>query len=61
MTRDLAEIDLIRFLTGKGRYTADINLRGQAYACFLRSEVAHGRINRIDTAEARAQSERELP
>jgi len=44
----------IRFLTGKGRYTADINLRGQAYACFLRSEVAHGRINRIDTAEARA-------
>ena len=44
----------IRFLTGKGRYTADINLRGQAYACFLRSEVAHGRINRIDTTEARA-------
>ena len=24
----------IRFLTGKGRYTADINLRGQAYAVF---------------------------
>lgn len=44
----------IRFLTGKGRYTADINLRGQAYACFLRSEVANGRINGIDTTAARA-------
>ena len=46
----------IRFLTGKGRYTADINLRGQGYACFLRSEVAHGRINKIDTAEAMANT-----
>ncbi|MEH6773919.1 MAG: xanthine dehydrogenase family protein molybdopterin-binding subunit [Cereibacter changlensis] len=42
----------IRFLTGKGRYTADINLRGQAFACFLRSDVAHGRINGIDTSAA---------
>ncbi len=44
----------IRFLTGKGRYTADINLRGQGYAVFLRSEVAHGRINGIDTTAAMA-------
>jgi aerobic carbon-monoxide dehydrogenase large subunit len=44
----------IRFLTGKGRYTADINLRGQGYAVFLRSEVAHGTINGIDTAAAMA-------
>ena len=44
----------IRFLTGKGRYTADINLRGQGYACFVRSEVAHGKINKIDTTEALA-------
>jgi aerobic carbon-monoxide dehydrogenase large subunit len=44
----------IRFLTGKGRYTADINLRGQAHAVFLRSDVAHGRINSIDTAAAMA-------
>nr|RDS94173.1 xanthine dehydrogenase family protein molybdopterin-binding subunit [Cereibacter sphaeroides f. sp. denitrificans] len=42
----------IRFLTGKGRYTADISLRGQAHACFLRSEVAHGRIRSIDTSAA---------
>jgi aerobic carbon-monoxide dehydrogenase large subunit len=44
----------IRFLTGKGRYTADINLRGQAHAVFLRSDVAHGRINSIDTTAAMA-------
>jgi aerobic carbon-monoxide dehydrogenase large subunit len=44
----------LRFLTGKGRYTADIDLRGQAHAVFLRSEVAHGRINGIDTKAAMA-------
>lgn len=44
----------IRFLTGKGRYTDDINLRGQAYAYFLRSEVANGRINGTDAAAALA-------
>jgi carbon-monoxide dehydrogenase large subunit len=44
----------IRFLTGKGRYTDHINLRGQVYACFLRAEVAHGRINAIDTSAAAA-------
>jgi len=44
----------IRFLTGKGRYTDDINLRGQAYAYFLRAEMAHGRINSIDTKAASA-------
>ncbi|NUB43043.1 xanthine dehydrogenase family protein molybdopterin-binding subunit [Fertoebacter nigrum] len=44
----------IRFLTGKGRYTDDINLRGQAYAHFVRSEVAHGRIKGIDFAAAEA-------
>jgi len=42
----------VRFLTGNGRYTDDINLRGQLYAHFLRSEVAHGRIAAIDTAAA---------
>ena len=38
-----------RFITGKGRYTGDINLPGQAYACFVRSPHAHARIKRIDT------------
>jgi carbon-monoxide dehydrogenase large subunit len=44
----------IRFLTGKGRYTDDINIRGQLYCHFLRSDVAHGKIKRIDTATAAA-------
>ena len=44
----------IRFLTGKGRYTADINLRGQAFAFFVRSEMAHATINKIDTTAAAA-------
>ena len=44
----------VRFLTGNGRYTDDINLRGQAYAHFLRSDVAHGRIKSIDSAAAAA-------
>ncbi|SEL02138.1 xanthine dehydrogenase, molybdenum binding subunit apoprotein [Roseovarius azorensis] len=42
----------IRFLTGNGNYTDDINLRGQAYVHFLRSDVAHGRLNKVDTGDA---------
>lgn len=43
-----------RFLTGRGRYTDDINLAGQAYAVFVRSQVAHGKLNGVDTAAAEA-------
>ncbi len=39
----------VRFLTGNGNYTDDINMRGQAYVHFLRSDVAHGTINSVDT------------
>ncbi len=42
----------VRFLSGNGRYTDDINIHGQAHAHFLRAEVAHGRINAIDTSAA---------
>jgi len=44
----------LRFLTGRGRYTDDINLPGQAYVHFLRSDVAHGKLNGIDTSAAAA-------
>ncbi|MEP2532885.1 xanthine dehydrogenase family protein molybdopterin-binding subunit [Shimia sp.] len=44
----------IRFLTGTGNYTDDINAHGQAYVHFLRSDVAHGKINGVDTAAAAA-------
>ena len=33
-----------RLLTGKGRFTADWNLPGQLYGCFLRSDRAHAEI-----------------
>ncbi|HTO61168.1 MAG TPA: xanthine dehydrogenase family protein molybdopterin-binding subunit [Bradyrhizobium sp.] len=38
---------------GKGRYTDDFNLPGQAYAWIVRSSHAHGIIRGIDTAAAR--------
>ena len=44
----------VRFLTGKGRYTDDLNRPGQTHVHFLRSDVAHGRITRLDTAAAAA-------
>ncbi|SIS79288.1 carbon-monoxide dehydrogenase large subunit [Roseivivax lentus] len=42
----------LRFLTGVGNYTDDINIHGQAYVYFLRSDVAHATINGIDTSAA---------
>jgi carbon-monoxide dehydrogenase large subunit len=44
----------VRFLTGNGNYTDDINVRGQAYVYFLRSDVAHGTLKSVDTAAAAA-------
>ena len=43
-----------RLLTGGGAYSDDLNVPGQAYACFVRSPHAHARIGRIDTAAALA-------
>ncbi|MCB9946248.1 MAG: xanthine dehydrogenase family protein molybdopterin-binding subunit [Rhodospirillaceae bacterium] len=41
-----------RLLTGRGRYTDDVRLPGQAFACFVRSPFAHARIVAVDTAAA---------
>ncbi len=43
-----------RFLTGRGRYTDDIDRPGQSYACFVRSPHAHAKINGINTDAAQA-------
>ena len=43
-----------RFLTGKGRYTDDINRAGQLHAFFVRSDVAHAKIKSVDIAAAAA-------
>jgi len=44
----------LRFLSGRGQYTDDINRPGQAHAWILRSQHAHARIISIDTAAASA-------
>src|ERR1700685_464831 len=44
-----------RFITGQGRYTDDINIPGQAYAVFVRSDHAHGELIGIDIAAALQQ------
>ena len=41
-------------LRGRGRYTDDVNLPNQAWCVMVRSQVAHGVIKGIDTAEAKA-------
>ena len=43
----------LRLITGRGRYTDDINLPQMAHAFVLRAPVAHARIKRVDTAAAR--------
>ncbi|HET7717483.1 MAG TPA: xanthine dehydrogenase family protein molybdopterin-binding subunit, partial [Bauldia sp.] len=42
-----------RFITGQGKYTSDVNLPGQLYAVFVRSEHAHAAIKSIDISEAK--------
>ncbi|MBP0482889.1 xanthine dehydrogenase family protein molybdopterin-binding subunit [Sagittula salina] len=44
----------VRFLTGAGNYTDDINVYNQAYVYFLRSDVAHAKIKAVDTQAAAA-------
>ena len=41
-------------LTGRGRFTDDIALPGQAHGAFVRAPVAHARIRSIDVAPALA-------
>jgi aerobic carbon-monoxide dehydrogenase large subunit len=44
----------LRLVTGRGTYTADRTIEGQAAAAFLRSDRAHAKIVRIDIERARA-------
>ncbi len=43
-----------RFITGRGQYVDDINRPNQLYAVFVRSPVAHGKINAVNTDQAKA-------
>jgi carbon-monoxide dehydrogenase large subunit len=44
----------LRLTTGRGRYIADIVVPGMLHLVFVRSQVAHARIKRIDTSAAKA-------
>jgi len=44
----------LRLITGRGRYTDDLNVDGQAYAVMVRSPHAHANILGIDTRAASA-------
>ncbi|MGH6917784.1 MAG: xanthine dehydrogenase family protein molybdopterin-binding subunit, partial [Geminicoccaceae bacterium] len=41
-------------ITGRARFTDDVNLDGQAHAVFVRSPVGHAELRGIDTGAARA-------
>ena len=45
-------VEDVRFITGRGRYTDDIEHAGQVYAVFLRSPYARARIAAVDSAAA---------
>lgn len=47
-------IDAVERVTGRGKYTADVQLPGMLYARVLRSPHPHARIRSIDTSKARA-------
>ncbi|MFP4269200.1 MAG: xanthine dehydrogenase family protein molybdopterin-binding subunit [Alphaproteobacteria bacterium] len=47
-------VEDVRFITGHGRYTDDINLEGQLYGVVVRAPVAHGRITELDVEAARS-------
>ena len=44
----------LRFLTGNGHYTDDINRPGQLYAVFVRSPHAHAELRGVDAKQAKA-------
>src|SRR6187551_1396062 len=50
--RSVLRLEDIRFLTGRGRYVADIAAPDALWGHVLRSPHAHAVINRIDTAAA---------
>jgi aerobic carbon-monoxide dehydrogenase large subunit len=50
--KPVRRVEDARFVTGRGSFSDDVNLPGQAYAAFVRSPHAHARIVRIDGAGA---------
>ena len=56
--RSVRRLEDLRFLTGRGRYLADIACPGALWGHVLRSPHAHALIKRIDTAAAKRRCRR---
>lgn len=52
--QSVKRVEDVRFLTGAGAYTDDLNLPGQAHGFVLRSPWAHATIKSVDTEAAMA-------
>ena len=52
--RSVRRLEDARLLMGHGRYTADIDLPGQAYAHVVRASYAHAEVRAVGVARARA-------
>jgi carbon-monoxide dehydrogenase large subunit len=50
--KPVRRVEDARLVTGRGCFTDDVNVPGQAYAAFVRSPHAHARIAAIDAARA---------
>ncbi len=48
------KVDAVKLVQGKPAFTADVDIRGMLVAKVLHSPVAHARIRRIDTSQAKA-------
>ena len=54
LSQSVRRVEDPRLLTGRGRYTDDISMPGQAHGVVLRSPHAHARILSVDTSAAHA-------
>ncbi|MDI6025218.1 xanthine dehydrogenase family protein molybdopterin-binding subunit [Corticibacterium sp. UT-5YL-CI-8] len=54
--RSVKRTEDARFLLGKGRYTDDLRIPGQAYIYVVRSPHAHANITSLDASEAKSAS-----
>ncbi|MBI4421921.1 MAG: xanthine dehydrogenase family protein molybdopterin-binding subunit [Gemmatimonadetes bacterium] len=52
--RRVSRLDGVAKATGRARYTQDVRLPGMLHARLVRSEIAAGRVRRLDVARARA-------
>ena len=50
--KSVRRVDAVAKVTGRARYTDDFYIPGMLVARYLRSTIAHGRVEKIDTRKA---------